>query len=106
MGKIVKPLRITGPTLKVIGQLMTAPTKGIAGAEISKETGIASGTLYPILFRLEQTKWITSEWEDIDPSEVGRPRKRLYTLTSLGLKESRSVFDSLVPSNGRIAWQS
>jgi PadR family transcriptional regulator len=105
MVKIAKPPRITGPTLKVIGQLMTAPEMGIAGSDISKETGISSGTLYPILSRLEQTKWITSEWEKIDPSEAGRPRKRLYTLTPLGHRESKSVFDSLMPSNGRIAWQ-
>lgn len=85
---------------------MTAPESGTAGADISKETGMRSGTLYPILFRMEQAKWITSEWEDVNPSKVGRPRKRLYTLTPLGLREGRSVFDGLMPSNGRIAWQS
>jgi|HubBroStandDraft_3_1064219.scaffolds.fasta_scaffold484676_2 PadR family transcriptional regulator PadR len=85
---------------------MTALEPGIAGADISKETGIPSGTLYPILFRLEQARWITSEWENVDPSQVGRPRKRLYTLTPLGHRESRKAFDRLVPSNGRIVWQS
>ncbi|MGD0628425.1 MAG: helix-turn-helix transcriptional regulator [Terracidiphilus sp.] len=98
--------RMTGPTLKVIGQVMTAPLAGIAGADISKAAGIPSGTLYPILFRLEKAGWLTSEWEEVNPSEIGRPRKRLYRLTSLGMSESKIAFVDLVPSNGRLIWQS
>jgi len=97
---------MTGPTLKVIGQLMTAPVAGIAGADISKSAGIPSGTLYPILFRLEKAGWLRSEWEEVNPSEIGRPRKRMYKLTSVGMSESRIAFDGLVPSNGRLIWQS
>ena len=41
---------------------------------------MGSGTLYPLLARLEAAGWFTSEWEDVDPSEVGRPRRRLYKL--------------------------
>lgn len=97
---------MTGPTLKVIGHLMTAPLSGIAGSDISKASGIPSGTLYPILFRLEKAKWLESDWEEVTPSEIGRPRKRLYRLTSLGLSESKTAFHDLVPSNGRLLWQS
>ncbi len=102
-----KSPRITGPTLKVLGQLMSAPLTGLSGADVSKATGISSGTLYPILFRLEKAGWLSSEWEEVDPSAVGRPRKRLYQLTSLGAQESKSAFDDLISIGGRrLVWQS
>jgi PadR family transcriptional regulator PadR len=98
--------RMTGPTLKVIGQLMNGPLTGLSGADISKATGTASGTLYPILFRLEKAGWLCSEWEDGVPSEMGRPRKRLYQLTSLGAAESKAAFQDIVLAGGRLIWQS
>ncbi len=96
-------IRITGPTLQVIGQMLTAPDGGVSGAEIAKVTGLRPGTLYPILYRLEKAGWASSRWEEGDPSEMGRPRKRLYRLTATGIRESRLAFHSLVP-NGRFAW--
>jgi DNA-binding PadR family transcriptional regulator len=97
--------RITGPTLKIIGQLMSAPLKGLSGADVAKATGVASGTLYPVLFRLEKAGWLESEWESVDPSEVGRPRRRLYRVTSVGAKKSRAVFREFIPSVARPAWE-
>ena len=44
--------RITGPTLKVLGALLPGRIE-LSGAEISRVTKLASGTLYPILYRLE-----------------------------------------------------
>jgi PadR family transcriptional regulator PadR len=98
--------RITGPTLKVLGQLMNASLKGLSGSEISKETGISSGTLYPILFRLEKAGWLSSEWETLDPSEAGRPRKRFYTLTGHGVCEAKEAFKDVSHVNGRLVWES
>lgn len=43
-----------------------------------------SGTIHPILARLEQAGWLESRWEEIDPSEKGRPRRRYYRFTSDG----------------------
>jgi len=85
---------------------MGAPIAGLAGSDISKASGISSGTLYPILIRLEKAGWLSSEWEEVNPCEVGRPRKRLYQLTSLGAQESRAAFDDLLPTRGRLVWQS
>jgi len=97
---------MTGPTLKVLGQLMDAPIKGLSGADVSKTTGIASGTLYPILFRLEKAGWLSSKWEDADASEMGRPRKRLYSMTSVGAQEARAAFSDILQGSGGLAWQS
>ena len=98
--------RLSGPTLQVLGQFLDNPSEGLSGADIAKQTGLASGTLYPLLMRLESAKWLTSKWEKIDPSREGRPRKRLYEMTSLGASQSRAAFASLVPSSGRLQWQS
>jgi DNA-binding MarR family transcriptional regulator len=98
--------RMTGPTLKIIGQLITAAPGGVSGAEISRSAKIPSGTLYPVLFRLERAGWLESEWEDGNPSEMGRPRRRLYRLTSLGRQEGRRAFEELIPDGGRLVWQS
>jgi PadR family transcriptional regulator, regulatory protein PadR len=89
--------RITGPTLKVLGQFFRCPLVPLSGSEISRSTGLASGTLYPILFRLEEAGWLESEWEDVVPALVKRPRRRLYRMTRLGEASARASFQDLLP---------
>lgn len=101
-----KSPRLTAPTIKILGALLQVSSEGISGADISKTTGISSGTLYPILFRLEKAEWLTSEWEEGNPTELGRPRRRLYTMTSTGLLKARTAFDSLFTGVVRFAWES
>lgn len=48
------------------------------GAELSKATKLWSGTLYPLLLKLEDEGVIKSEWESPKPLE--RPRRRYYSL--------------------------
>jgi PadR family transcriptional regulator, regulatory protein PadR len=64
--------------------LVENPQQGRSGAEISKITKLGSGTMYPLLQRLEIAGWIVGDWEDVNPSEVGRPKRRLYKLTRSG----------------------
>jgi DNA-binding PadR family transcriptional regulator len=100
------PPRITGPVLKVLKELVNHPLEELSGAEIARSTGLASGTLYPILFRLEKSGWLLSHWEEVDLSEAKRPRKRLYRLTAQGESASLSVFREYLPTAGGLAWQS
>jgi PadR family transcriptional regulator PadR len=79
-----KPPRITRQTLAVLGSFLVDPSKTLAGSDVARLTGFRSGTLYPILMRLETAGWLKSQWEILDPSELGRPRKRLYELTETG----------------------
>ena len=76
----------------------------LSGAEISRATKLLSGTLYPILFRLERAGWLESRWENNDPKLLGRPRRRFYSVTALGAQHARSVFQELEPVLGRAAW--
>jgi PadR family transcriptional regulator, regulatory protein PadR len=84
--------RITTQTLRVLGAFTSSGIAELSGVEIAKKTNLRSGTLYPILFRLEQTGWFESKWEDADPSELGRPRRRFYRLTAVGEREAHAAY--------------
>jgi len=88
--------RLTEQTLKVLAILMSSTQDEISGAEIARSTKLASGTLYPILMRLEEAGWVQSRWETEDPHELGRPRRRLYQATGVGMKKARSAFREVV----------
>lgn len=47
-------------------------------------TGLPSGTVFPILARFERLGWLQSGWEELDPSQAGRPRRRYYRFTDSG----------------------
>ncbi|HEV2284478.1 MAG TPA: PadR family transcriptional regulator [Steroidobacteraceae bacterium] len=81
-------------TLKVLEAFLDNPADALSGADLQKRCTIASGTLYPILLRLESAGWFVSRWENIDPSSAGRPRRRLYRLTPNGLTRASEVFAS------------
>ena len=94
MGKKDVNVRMSLQTLRVLEVFLENPLEQLAGAEVHQRCGIASGTLYPILIRLESAGWFVSQWESIDPSSEGRPRRRLYRLTSTGLRRASEVFAS------------
>ena len=78
-------MRITVPVLKVLQVLIAAdPDEHAYGLMLCMRTGLKSGTLYPVLARLERAGWVESAWEGIEPRVVGRPRRRCYWLTVLG----------------------
>ena len=94
MGKKDANVRMSLQTLRVLEVFLENPTEQLAGADLHQRCGIASGTLYPILLRLESAGWFVSQWESIDPSIAGRPRRRLYRLTSTGSRRATEVFAS------------
>lgn len=96
--------RLTAQTIKVLGVLMSPAQDEVSGAEIGRVTGLASGTLYPILFRLEKAGWLESHWEDGDPSELERPRRRLYRITGVGLRRMKAAYRELVMPLKEFAW--
>ncbi len=93
MGKD-RDVRISLQTLRVLEAFLESPTDQLAGADVQKRSGLASGTLYPILLRLEAAGWFVSRWETIDPVSAGRPRRRLYRLTPGGLTRASEIFAS------------
>src|SRR5215213_6406509 len=80
-------LRITGPLLKLIDVLLADPTANFWGFELMKATGLPSGTLYPLLARLEGMGWLESGWDE--SKESSGPRRRYYRLTRDGASSAR-----------------
>ena len=92
MGKPLRDVRMSLQTLRVLEAFLENPTEPLSGADVAKRGSLASGTLYPILLRLEGAGWLTSRWESIDPSSAGRPRRRLYRITASGQSRASEVF--------------
>lgn len=82
-------LRMTSSVLKVVAALLADTTAERYGLQLMHDTGLPSGTLYPILVRLERAGWVASQWEQIDPVAEGRPARRFYRLTGDGVVEGR-----------------
>ncbi len=59
------------------------------GFELMKITGMASGSLYPMLAKLETAGWLKRGKEDIDPRSVGRPARVHYVITGSAVSSAR-----------------
>jgi len=76
-------------TLTVLGVLMSRPQAWRYGYDLTKETGLKSGTLYPLLMRLSEQGLLESEWR---PSpQPGRPARHAYRLTGRGLSAATAL---------------
>jgi DNA-binding PadR family transcriptional regulator len=82
---------MTIPTQRVLEALLTDPQQELYGVEIGEAAALRSGTVHPILARLEGLGWLVSRWEDVDPSTEGRPPRRYYRLTADGVVAARAA---------------
>ncbi len=96
-GRKAEP-RVTKAMLDALLLLAEQPDEPRYGLEIAKVAGLSHTTIYDNLARLEAAGWISSEWEQLKPSEAGRPRRRLYRLTPLGETVAREAVDRYVRS--------
>jgi len=76
-------LRLSLQTLQVLDAFLQASEDWIYGYDISRNTGLKSGTLYPILMRLAEHKLLETSWET---TEAGRPPRHMYRLTAEGIR--------------------
>ena len=83
--------RMTIATQLVLDALLADPAQALYGLEIGERAGLPSGTIHPILARLEGIGWVESSWEDIDPRVEGRPQRRYYKLTASGAASARDA---------------
>lgn len=90
VGKKQTGPRMTITTQLVLRTLLADPAREMYGLQICAGAGLPSGTIHPILARLEhEYGWLTSRWEDIKPEDEGRPRRRYYRLTEDGAERAR-----------------
>lgn len=81
--------RFSVQTLSVLSALEREPAAWRHGYALARETGLRSGTLYPVLIRLADRGLVEACWEDEQPA--GRPRRHLYRLTTDGVTAARAA---------------
>jgi PadR family transcriptional regulator, regulatory protein PadR len=59
------------------------------GYDLMKQTGLHSGTLYPLLMRMGEQRLVEAEWRE--PVQPGRPARHAYRLTADGLALARAA---------------
>ena len=93
-------LRLT-PALRDVLACLFDATEEIWGLRVSTASGRPTGTVYPLLERLEREQLVCSRWE-MDRDRPG-PRRRLYALTDEGRTWARSkgLSSTPTPSRGR-----
>jgi len=67
-------------TLAILAAL--AGADWLYGLELADRTGLKSGSLYPILIRLDERGMVESRW--IEASVPGRPPRHAYRILSAG----------------------
>jgi DNA-binding PadR family transcriptional regulator len=71
----------------LLAALLGAHGRWSYGYELASLTGIKSGTLYPLLIRLEAQGHLEAEWQQ--PAASGRPPRHAYRLTAAGERLAR-----------------
>ena len=98
-------LRMTLATQMVLRSLLEKPAEKRYGLELCAEAGLQSGTVYPILTRLEQAGWVHSTWEDPEVHQAeGRPRRRYYMLSEEGAAQARQALAEISSRHARAIW--
>ncbi|MBS0384480.1 MAG: helix-turn-helix transcriptional regulator [Proteobacteria bacterium] len=74
--------RPSAQTLAVLDALAEARRQWRYGLELAAATGLKSGSLYPILARLDERGLVESKW--LEPEKPGRPARHAYRITAAG----------------------
>jgi PadR family transcriptional regulator PadR len=91
--------RVTSATLDVLEVLVDTPDDA-HGFTIAQTARRPTGSVYPILARLESAGWLDSYWEDQNPRE-GLPRRCFYCLQPDGLRAARTLLAEGRPKQSR-----
>ena len=86
--------RMTQATRAVLQALVEHPSRELYGLQLVAVAQLPSGTVHPILARLESAGWLESRWEETDPSEEGRPRRRYYRLSPQGAQRAQAALNA------------
>jgi len=88
--------RLSPQTLLVLDAFLQQAEEWKYGYDLSRSTGLKSGTLYPILMRMAQRNLLETQWEAGEP---GKPPRHMYRFTPDGLRFARASVSS-APGSG------
>lgn len=82
-----RPPNASRQTRIVLAALLEQPRAWRHGYDLARDTGLKSGTLYPLLIRLGDQGFLEARWQDSE--ESGKPPRHLYRPTASGLALAR-----------------
>lgn len=83
-------MRLTTPTLLVLAALLQNADDWRYGYDLSRETKLKSGSLYPILIRLKERGWMQSKWQH----EKDQKPRHMYRLNAMGQRMARQALNT------------
>ncbi|MBX3592951.1 MAG: PadR family transcriptional regulator [Sphingomonas sp.] len=88
---------------QLLDALLKRRTDWQYGYDLMKQTGLMSGTIYPLLMRMTDQGLVEAEWHA--PAQPGRPPRHAYRLTAAGLALALEMpgTPSLPPSKESLA---
>jgi PadR family transcriptional regulator len=89
MARRRKPSR---QAVKLFEALLSRPSEWRYGYDLTKEVGLQSGTLYPLLMRLTDEGLLQSEWRPA--ARQGLPARHAYRLTQAGIAFARASLEA------------
>ena len=88
----MEPINRKTPATAAVLEVLLSAREAVWGLQIVKQTGLKTGTVYPILERLESAGWVETEWESGE--ERKGPRRRYFRLAGEGLQPARAYVES------------
>ncbi len=85
---MTRPRALSPAARAVLAELLAARGEWRHGYDLARAAGIKSGTLYPLLIRLESQGHLEAEWQQ--SAEPGRPPRHAYRLTASGIALARN----------------
>lgn len=82
-------MKLTGTLQRVLQVFVADATARHYGYDLMKAARLQSGTLYPMLARLQDEGLVTSQWEEAQAPD-GRPPRKYYQLTAEGVRVARA----------------
>jgi DNA-binding PadR family transcriptional regulator len=76
------PRRLSAQAISVLTALSDGRDAWHYGLEIAAATRLKSGSLYPLLIRLNERGLLESRW--LEPERPGRPARHAYKVTGAG----------------------
>jgi DNA-binding PadR family transcriptional regulator len=80
-------VKLTAPLERVLRVFLDEPAAPRYGYDLMKAASLQSGTLYPLLARLERQGLVDSAWET--PQQEGQRPRKYYRLTGEGIQVAR-----------------
>ena len=100
---MVRNRSLSGPARALLAALLAAGDRWSHGYALATLTGIKSGTLYPLLIRLEAQGYLAAEWQP--PVAGGRPPRHAYRLTAAGRRLARGEAAGAGEAGPAVGWR-